>query len=134
MSAKIGFFIRILCVFLTCTPKVAAQPEATTHIRATATVVMPVGFYNNLSEWPAYGPDSAVIEICHPQYAGIIVTVSNATGMLEKYQFSDYSEDGYPEKINASNRVSLALERAVLPYDDRLFQDYCLVTIIYSEN
>ncbi len=134
MSAKIGFFIGILYVFLTCSPKVAAQLEATTHIRATATVVMPVGFYNNPSGWPAIGHDSAVIEICHPRDAGIIVTVSNATGMFEKYLFSDCSDDGYLEIINASNRASMALERAVLTYDDRLFQDYCLVTIIYSEN
>jgi|GEM_PF-5276179 hypothetical protein len=134
MSAKIGLFIIVLTVFLTCPPKVAAQPEATAHIRATATVVMPVGFYNNLSEWPANGPDSPVIEICHPRYAGIIVTISNDTGMLEKYQFSDYSENGYPEKTNASNRASMALERAVLSFDDRFFRDYCLVTIIYSEN
>jgi hypothetical protein len=136
MSAKAGFFV-VLFILLIGASKTAGESFASAQIRATATVVMPFGFIDNIPEpfeGNANGPDFAIIDICHQKNTGIIVTVNGDNGIIKQYRFPTYADKNNSGENCKESGKSIALERAILFRDDYFFQDSCLITLIYSEN
>jgi hypothetical protein len=136
MSAKAGFFV-VLFVLLIGVSKPAAESFASAQIRATATVVMPFGFIDNISEPSgdnANGPDLAIIDICHQKNTGIIVTANGDNGIIKQYRFPTHADGNKSEENSKADSKSISLERAILFRDDYFLQNSLLITLIYSEN
>lgn len=127
MSKRTGLFCLLGLVFLMVARDTAAQSNSIAQIRATATVIMPIGFYDNSPETLPLGQDATVIDFCYPAHSGIIIAVNGDKGVIERFRFP--SED-----ISRADNQTVLLERAVLSLDDYCLQDSCLITIIYSEN
>lgn len=136
MSAKAGFFV-VIFILLIGASKTAAESFASAQIRATATVVMPFGFIDNIpepSEGSANGSDFAIVDICHQKNTGIIVTVNGDNGIIKQYRFPAHADGNKSEENGEADSKSISLERAIFFRDDYFIQDSCLITLIYSEN
>ncbi len=137
MSVKIGLLFAILLAFLTGAREAAAQSGVSAQIRATATVVVPVGFYDDLPESSgddAVGGNLTVINLCYPKQAGILVDIGNDRGIIKQYRFPAKTWDDPSGGISTVHLNSIILEKAVLFHDGNALRGSCFITLIYSEN
>jgi len=134
MSARIGLLCIFSLVFLNVSHETAAQSGAAAQIRATATVVVPLGIYDNSAERSSFDSDSTAFDICHPTHTGIIVTITDDKGILSQYRFPAKGSNKDSGEISGTDNGSVSIERAIFSRDDYSLQDSCLITIIYSEN
>lgn len=134
MPGKIGFIVAVLCVFFIATGGVPAQSGASARISATATVIVPVGFYDNSPEHTEIGPDSLVIGFCRPKHTGIIVSIIDGKGTPRQFAFPAGNMEWGGGKSDGAGEQFAMLERAVFGRGNYSDRDSCLVTIIFSEN
>jgi len=137
MSVRIGLLFVLISNFSVAAVNIEVASSCSAQIRVTATVIEPIGFYDNSTgqiEGNIDNSDIAIIDICHPANAGIILTINNYNRLIRQYRFPSDAGVNRTAAFDKADRKPISLERVMLFPGDCFLQDSCLITLIYSEN